>query len=90
MLGPLGTVCVTKKPLSELLAAKALREKVKSLMKSGDLSAAGMGKSSLLLGQVTLSGQHVDKLYSDSHFCSFSPAPFHYINLAIEEEETEG
>lgn len=31
MLGPLGTVCVTKKPLSELLAAKALMEEVKSV-----------------------------------------------------------
>ena len=70
MQGPLGTVCVTKKPLSELLATKAPREKAKSIMKSTDLSAAGMGKSSLFLGQVMLSGQHVDKLYSNSCFCS--------------------
>lgn len=54
MLGPLGTVCVTKKPLSELLAAKALTEQVKCVTKSKDLSAAGMGTSSLFLGQVAV------------------------------------
>lgn len=89
MPGPLGSVCVTKKALSELLAAKALRDKIQTVMKSEDLRAAGMGKSSLSLGQAALSGQHIEKLCSRSRFCS-SPALFDCINSAIEEEETEG
>lgn len=45
MPGPLGTVWVTKKSLSELLAARALTDEVKSILKSEDLSAAGMGRA---------------------------------------------